>query len=64
MVNEIVFNIYIFLICFAQVSDYAERNDAILLVIVPAVQAPEIASSRALRLAKEYDAEGKKALSL
>ncbi|OMO51555.1 hypothetical protein CCACVL1_29731 [Corchorus capsularis] len=40
------------------VSDYAERNDAILLVIVPAAQAPEIASSRALRLAKEYDAEG------
>ncbi|OMO77513.1 hypothetical protein COLO4_25129 [Corchorus olitorius] len=40
------------------VSDYAESNDAILLVIVPAAQAPEIASSRALRLAKEYDAEG------
>ncbi|CAK8575221.1 unnamed protein product [Lathyrus sativus] len=40
------------------VSDYAERNDAILVVIVPAAQAPEIASSRALRLAKEYDGEG------
>ena len=49
---------------FAQVSDYAERSDAVLLVIVPAAQAPEIASSRALRLAKEYDAEGKGALSL
>ncbi|KAL5073400.1 hypothetical protein RYX36_012384 [Vicia faba] len=40
------------------VSDYAERNDAILVVIIPAAQAPEIASSRALRLAKEYDGEG------
>ncbi|XP_058759088.1 dynamin-2A-like [Vicia villosa] len=40
------------------VSDYGERNDAILVVIVPAAQAPEIASSRALRLAKEYDGEG------
>ena len=40
------------------VSEYAEHNDAILLVIVPAAQAPEIASSRALRLAKEYDKEG------
>lgn len=35
-----------------------EHNDAILLVIVPAAQAAEIASSRALRVAKEYDAEG------
>ncbi|XP_045829397.1 dynamin-2A-like [Trifolium pratense] len=40
------------------VSDYAEHNDAILVVIVPAAQAPDIASSRALRIAKEYDAEG------
>lgn len=40
------------------VSEYAEHNDAILVVIVPAAQAPEIASSRALRLAKEYDGEG------
>ncbi|XP_065847491.1 dynamin-2A-like [Euphorbia lathyris] len=40
------------------VSEYAEHNDAILLVIIPAAQAPEIASSRALRLAKEYDGEG------
>lgn len=41
-----------------QISDYAAHNDAILLVIVPAAQAPEISSSRALRLAKEFDAEG------
>lgn len=40
------------------VSEYAEHNDAILLVIIPAAQAPEIASSRALRVAKEYDGDG------
>lgn len=39
------------------ISEYAEHNDAILLVIVPASQAPEISSARALKLAKEYDAE-------
>ncbi|KAI9121842.1 hypothetical protein K1719_007232 [Acacia pycnantha] len=39
------------------ISEYTEHNDAILLVIVPAVQAPEISSSRALRIAKEYDGE-------
>ncbi|XP_011004896.1 PREDICTED: dynamin-2A-like [Populus euphratica] len=42
----------------SMVGDYAERSDAILLVIVPAAQAPEIASYRALRIAKEYDGEG------
>ncbi|KAJ9680239.1 hypothetical protein PVL29_019524 [Vitis rotundifolia] len=40
------------------VSDYAQHNDAILLVIVPAAQAPEIASSRAFKIAKEYDGGG------
>ncbi|WCJ18675.1 dynamin-like protein 6 [Euphorbia peplus] len=39
------------------VGEYAEHNDAILLVVIPAIQAPEISSSRALRLAKEFDAE-------
>ncbi|KAM7478711.1 hypothetical protein LguiA_026924 [Lonicera macranthoides] len=38
-------------------SEYAERSDAILLVIIPASQAPEISSSKALRVAKEYDGE-------
>ncbi|GMI88683.1 Dynamin related protein 2B, dynamin-like 3 [Hibiscus trionum] len=46
------------------VSDYGERNDAILLVIVPAAQAPEIASSRSLRLAKEYDGEGTRTIGV
>ncbi|CBI39900.3 unnamed protein product, partial [Vitis vinifera] len=40
------------------VSDYAQHNDAILLVIVPTAQAPEMASSRALKIAKEYDGDG------
>lgn len=35
-----------------------EHNDAVLLVIVPAAQSPEISSSRALKLAKEFDADG------
>ena len=48
-----------FLMVLVQVSEYAEHNDAILLVIVPAAQAPEIASSRALRVAKEFDGDGK-----
>ncbi|KAJ3677452.1 hypothetical protein LUZ60_003176 [Juncus effusus] len=40
------------------VGDYASRNDAILLVVIPASQAPEVASSKALRTAKELDPEG------
>mgnify|MGYP003702446553 CR=1 FL=1 len=41
-----------------QIGNYAARNDAILLVIVPALQAPDVASSRALRIARELDSEG------
>lgn len=36
-----------------------EHNDAILLIVIPASQAPEVATSRALRVAKEYDSEGR-----
>ncbi|CBI17030.3 hypothetical protein VitviT2T_029227 [Vitis vinifera] len=46
------------------VSDYAQHNDAILLVIVPAAQAPEIASSRALKIAKEYDGDGTRTIGV
>nr|AAF19398.1 dynamin homolog [Astragalus sinicus] len=46
------------------VSEYGEHNDAILLVIVPAAQASEIASSRALRMAKEYDGEGTRTIGV
>ncbi|KAM1381514.1 hypothetical protein PS2_033673 [Malus domestica] len=42
----------------SMISEYAEHNDSILLVIVPASQAPEVASYRALRVVKEYDADG------
>ncbi|XWS18028.1 hypothetical protein CRYUN_Cryun32bG0007100 [Craigia yunnanensis] len=45
-------------------SEYVEHNDAILLVIVPAAQAPEISSSRALRIAKEYDSEGTRTVGI
>ncbi|KAA8545434.1 hypothetical protein F0562_020218 [Nyssa sinensis] len=38
-------------------SQYVEHNDAMLLVIIPATQAPEVASAKALRIAKEYDGE-------
>ncbi|KAI3874865.1 hypothetical protein MKW98_019438 [Papaver atlanticum] len=42
----------------SMIREYVERNDAVLLVVVPAAQAPEISSSRALKLIKEYDADG------
>ncbi|XP_010942179.1 dynamin-2A isoform X2 [Elaeis guineensis] len=48
----------------SMISDFAAHNDAILLVIVPAAQAPEISSSRALRLAKEFDAEGTRTIGV
>ncbi|CAM8999406.1 unnamed protein product [Rhodiola kirilowii] len=46
------------------ISDYAEHNDAILLVVVPAAQAPEISSSRALRAAKQFDADGTRTIGI
>lgn len=46
------------------VSEYAEHSDAILLVIVPAAQAPEIASSRALRIIKEFDGDGTRTIGV
>ncbi|CAH2041902.1 unnamed protein product, partial [Thlaspi arvense] len=36
-------------------SAYVEHNDAILLVVIPAAQAPEVSSYKALRIAKECD---------
>ncbi|WOL19111.1 hypothetical protein Cni_G27908 [Canna indica] len=46
------------------VSEYGAHNDAILLVIVPAAQTPDISSSRALRLAKEFDSEGTRTIGV
>ncbi|KAI4342229.1 hypothetical protein MLD38_026876 [Melastoma candidum] len=39
------------------IGEYVEHNDSILLVIVPASQAPEISSARSLKIAKEFDSE-------
>ncbi|XP_068636238.1 dynamin-2A-like [Aristolochia californica] len=48
----------------SMISQYVEHNDAILMVVVPAVQAPEVSSSRALRIAKEYDSEGTRTIGV
>lgn len=45
-------------------SEYVERNDAILLVIIPASLAPEISSYKALRIAKEYDGESTRTIGI
>lgn len=46
------------LICFLlSQSEYVQHNDAILLVVIPASQAPEVVSAKAIRIAKEYDGE-------
>ncbi|XP_024964942.1 dynamin-2A-like [Cynara cardunculus var. scolymus] len=45
-------------------SEYAQHNDAILLVVIPAAQAPEIASAKALRIAKEYDGESTRTIGV
>lgn len=45
----------LFLSSFGKIGEHAQHNDAILLVVVPASQASEISSSRALKIAKEYD---------
>ena len=43
---------------FLQVQEFAEHNDAILLVVVPAASVREVGSSKALKLAQELDSEG------
>ncbi|KAK9205284.1 hypothetical protein WN943_015551 [Citrus x changshan-huyou] len=39
-------------------QSYVEHNDVILLVIIPSAQAPEIASSQVVRIAKEFYRDG------
>ncbi|KAM0851179.1 hypothetical protein ACQ4PT_052598 [Festuca glaucescens] len=46
------------------IGNSAVRSDAILLVIIPALQAPDVASSRALRLARELDSEGTRTIGV
>ncbi|CAL4998818.1 unnamed protein product [Urochloa decumbens] len=48
----------------SMIGNYAARNDAILLVTVPALQAPDVASSRALRIARELDLEGTRTIGV
>lgn len=48
----------------SMINDYAGHNDAILLVVIPAVQAAEVASSRALRLAKDIDSDGTRTIGV
>lgn len=49
------YNLFFSSLC--KIGEHAQHNDAILLVVVPASQASEISSSRALKIAKEYDPE-------
>ncbi|KAM3208694.1 hypothetical protein ACQJBY_063410 [Aegilops geniculata] len=48
----------------SMINDYAGHNDAILLVVIPAVQAAEVASSRAIRLAKDIDPDGSRTIGI
>ncbi|KAK1370564.1 Dynamin GTPase [Heracleum sosnowskyi] len=45
-------------------TQYAEHSDAILLVIIPASQAPDISSAKALRIAKEFDGESTRTIGV
>ncbi|KAK1322100.1 Dynamin-2A [Acorus calamus] len=46
------------------VTEYAAHNDAVLLVVVPAAQASEFSSSRALKLAREQDSDGTRTIGV
>ncbi|TVU05823.1 hypothetical protein EJB05_49007 [Eragrostis curvula] len=48
----------------SMIGNYAARSDAIWLVIIPALQAPDVASSRALRIARELDPEGTRTIGV
>uniref|UniRef100_A0A1J3HPA4 dynamin GTPase n=1 Tax=Noccaea caerulescens TaxID=107243 RepID=A0A1J3HPA4_NOCCA len=48
----------------SMIAEHAQHNDAILLVIVPASQASEISSSRALKTAKEYDPDSTRTVGI
>ncbi|KQK02008.1 dynamin-2A [Brachypodium distachyon] len=46
------------------INEFAGHNDAILIVVIPAMQAAEVASSRALRLAKDIDPDGTRTIGV
>lgn len=39
--------------------DFAENNDSILLVVIPAASCRDVTASRALKLAQDLDRDGK-----
>jgi hypothetical protein len=41
------------------VHDFAENNDSILLVVIPAASCRDVTASRALKLAQDLDRDGK-----
>jgi hypothetical protein len=41
------------------VHDFAENNDSILLVVIPAASCRDVTASRALKLAQDLDHDGK-----
>ncbi|KAL7587921.1 hypothetical protein Lser_V15G40951 [Lactuca serriola] len=45
-------------------SEYAQHNDAVLLVIILAAQVPKIASAKSLRIAKEYAGESTRTIGV
>nr|GMD83039.1 dynamin-2A-like [Ipomoea batatas] len=45
-------------------SQYVEHSDAVLLVVIPASQAPEVSSYKALRIAKENDGESTRTIGV
>ncbi|KAL5207202.1 hypothetical protein ABZP36_031637 [Zizania latifolia] len=46
------------------ISEYAGHNDAILIVVIPAMQAADVASSRALKLVKDIDPDGTRTIGI
>uniref|UniRef100_A0ACD5YKA9 Uncharacterized protein n=1 Tax=Avena sativa TaxID=4498 RepID=A0ACD5YKA9_AVESA len=46
------------------INEFAGHNDAILIVVIPAIQAAEVASSRALRLARDIDPDGTRTIGV
>lgn len=48
----------------SMVNEYTDKGDAILLIVVPASQAPEISSCRALRLAHDLDPDGSRTVGV
>ncbi|CAN8244897.1 unnamed protein product [Cochlearia groenlandica] len=48
----------------SMIGEQVQHNDAILLVVVPASQASEISSSKALKIAKEYDPDSTRTVGI